>query len=207
MGRTSDAKQRLMDAVLDLVWKGSYGQTSVDLICEKAGVKKGSFYHFFESKSDLTAEALEDSWASIYRPIYDDIFSPSKGPLERLNDYVANGYEEQMKKFRECGRVVGCPLFSLGNELSMQEERLREVVQNLLNTMVRYIETALRDGHSQGVFSCPNPPVMAHTVFRYCEGTLTEARIMNNPELLKDMGPAIMGLLGVGSSIPVSLAA
>ncbi len=207
MGRTSDAKQRLMDAVLDLVWKGSYGHTSVDLICEQAGVKKGSFYHFFESKSDLTAEALEDSWARIYRPIYDEMFSPSKSPLDRLQDYVTNCYEEQKKEFDECGRVLGCPLFSLGNEISMQEQRLREVVQNMLTIHVRYLETALRDGHSQGLFSCPNPTVMAQTLFRYAEGTLTEARIKNNLELLRDMGPAILGLLGLNDFSPVKLAA
>ena len=207
MGRTSDARQRLMDAVLDLIWKGSYGHTSVDLICEKAGVKKGSFYHFFESKSDLTAEALDDSWVRLYRPVYDAIFSPSKSPLERINDYVTNCYEEQMKKFQECGCVLGCPLFSLGNEITMQDQKLRDVVQNLLTTHVRYLESVLRDGHSQGVFSCPNPTLMAHTLFRYCEGTLTEARIMNNPALLKEMGPAIMGLLGVDAAPPVTLAA
>ncbi len=196
MGRTSDAKQRLMDAVLDLVWKGSYAHTSVDLICEQAGVKKGSFYHFFESKSDLTAAALEDSWSRVYRPVYDAIFSPSKNPLERIKDHLEHCYTEQEAKHRECGHVVGCPLFSLGNEISAQEQRLREVVQGLLATHVRYLETALRDGHSQGVFCCPNPTLMAQTIFRYTEGTLTEARIRNSLPLLKEMAPAVLGLLG-----------
>lgn len=34
MGRTSDAKERLRDAVIELIWAGSYGTTSVDQICE-----------------------------------------------------------------------------------------------------------------------------------------------------------------------------
>ena len=207
MGRTSDAKERLMEAVLDLIWKGSYGQTSVDLICEKAGVKKGSFYHFFESKADLTATALEDSWVRVYRPVHDAIFSPSRSPLERIKGYLDHGYKVQMEKYEECGRVLGCPLFSLGDELSMQEQRLREVVQNMLNINVRYIESALRDGHSQGVFHCPDAAAMAHTVFRLSEGALTEARIMNNPSILKDMSPSVLGLLGVGISRPEKLAA
>ncbi len=207
MGRTSDAKQRLMESVLDLVWKGSYGQTSVDDICERAGVKKGSFYHFFESKSDLMAEALEDSWGKIYRPVFDGVFSPAKPPLERLRDYVSHGYEEQVRKHKECGHVVGCPLFSLGNELDVQERRLREVIQSLLGTMVRYLETALRDGHSQGVFVCPHPELMARTLFRYFEGALTEARIMNNLDLLKGMEPALLGLLGVKAEAPALVAA
>jgi len=36
--------------------------TSVDAICERAGAKKGSFYYFFKSKSELTAAALETEW-------------------------------------------------------------------------------------------------------------------------------------------------
>ena len=47
MPRVSDMKERLTDAALDLMWENSYGTTSVDSICERAGAKKGSFYYFF----------------------------------------------------------------------------------------------------------------------------------------------------------------
>ena len=50
MGRVSDAKEKLMEAVMELIHTGSYGSTTIDHICEKAGVKKGSFYYFFDSK-------------------------------------------------------------------------------------------------------------------------------------------------------------
>ena len=52
-------KERLMDAAMDLIWHNSYGTTSVDAICERAGAKKGSFYYFFKSKSELAAAALD----------------------------------------------------------------------------------------------------------------------------------------------------
>ena len=55
-------KERLTDAAMDLIWENSYGATSVDAICERAGAKKGSFYYFFKSKSELTAAALEAEW-------------------------------------------------------------------------------------------------------------------------------------------------
>ncbi len=62
MGRVSDAKERLMEAVRELVWTGSYGSTTIDQICEKAGVKKGSFYYFFDSKADLAVTAIDEHW-------------------------------------------------------------------------------------------------------------------------------------------------
>ena len=45
MGRVSNAKETLMNAVLELIWQGSYGSTTIDQICEKAGVKFGVNFH------------------------------------------------------------------------------------------------------------------------------------------------------------------
>jgi len=85
MGRVSDAKQRLMEAVRELIWAGSYGSTTIDQICEKAGVKKGSFYYFFDSKADLAVTAIEGEWKNRRTELdavkcFDDI-DLSKGSL------------------------------------------------------------------------------------------------------------------------------
>jgi len=41
-------KDKLLQVAFDLLWDNSYGSVSVGDICERAGVNKGSFYHFFE---------------------------------------------------------------------------------------------------------------------------------------------------------------
>ena len=79
-------KKRLTDAALDLMWENSYGTTSVDAICERAGAKKGSFYYFFKSKSELTAAALEAEWNK-NKANMDALFSPTIPPLERFDRY------------------------------------------------------------------------------------------------------------------------
>src|SRR5206468_6804829 len=75
MPRVSDMKERLTDAAMDLIWENSYGSTSVDAICERAGAKKGSFYYFFKSKSELAAAALDADWRK-RKVDMDNIFSP-----------------------------------------------------------------------------------------------------------------------------------
>src|SRR5438874_5439607 len=85
MGRVSDAKEKLMDAVLELIWTGSYGSTTIDDICEKAGVKKGSFYYFFKSKADLAVAALDEGYKE-KRAEMDGIFSSTVAPLERIRN-------------------------------------------------------------------------------------------------------------------------
>ena len=80
MGRTSNADERLMTAALDLMWEESYGAVSIDDICRRAGVKKGSFYYFYESKSALAVAALE-RMAQAQKPVLDEQFSPTTPPL------------------------------------------------------------------------------------------------------------------------------
>src|ERR1043166_4946441 len=97
MGRCSDAKERLMDAALELIWQRSYGAITIDQICEKAGVKKGSFYYFFDSKADLAVAAYDYDWEKESKPYWDKIFSASVPPLQRLKTFFQDTYEEQAK--------------------------------------------------------------------------------------------------------------
>src|SRR5678809_567274 len=106
MGRVSDARARLMEAVGELIWTGSYGSTTIDQICDKAGVKKGSFYYFFESKADLAVAALEAEW-EMRRVELDAIFSATVPPLQRLRRYCEYGYQLQNEIRAKCGCVLG----------------------------------------------------------------------------------------------------
>src|SRR5436190_15764697 len=120
MGRTSNAKERLMDAIAELIWVGSYGSTSIDDICEKAGVKKGSFYYFFESKADLASSAIEAEW-QVRRGELDAIFSPTVPPLDRFRKLTEYIYRSQRDVHKRFGCVFGCTLFAIGAEVSTQE--------------------------------------------------------------------------------------
>src|SRR3954451_24006212 len=100
MGRVSDAKERLMDAVGELIWTGSYGSTTIDQICEKAAVKKGSFYYFFDSKADVAVVALDVAWKE-KRMELDSLFSPTIPPLERIHRYCDFAYKKQVEMKKE----------------------------------------------------------------------------------------------------------
>jgi len=196
MGRTSNAKERLMDAVAELIWTGSYGSTTIDDICEKAEVKKGSFYYFFESKAELAAEALDAEWKK-HRVELDAIFSPLVPPLERFQKLAEFEYQHQKEAKERFGRVLGCPLFSLGAEISTQESALRKKISEVLDDHRKYFISAIRDAHAAGLIHAPDPEAKARIVFSYGEGLLTEARIRNDLEILREMASGTFQLLGV----------
>ncbi len=186
-----------MEAVTELIWHGSYGSTTIDQICDKAGVKKGSFYYFFESKCDLAASAIESNWEQ-KRPELDAIFSPTVPPLTRLRRFCELGYEKQKEMKKQCDSVRGCPLFNLGSEVCncQQDERLHKKVKEILGHYHTYIESAIRDAHTQGLIQAPDAAAKARMLFAYSEGLLTQARIVNDVEVLREMADGIIGFLG-----------
>jgi TetR/AcrR family transcriptional repressor of nem operon len=196
MGRVSDAKVRLMDAVLELLWTGSYGTTTIDQICDKAEVKKGSFYYFFESKAELAAEALEVGWQTKQAEL-DRIFSPVVPPLERLQKYCDFSYKYQVEIKLKYGRTLGCPQFCLGAEVCTMEDKLQKKIQSILDYKRRYIESAIRDAHAAGLIDAPDPAAKARMILAYYEGLLTQARIQNDVEILRDTIGGIYAILGV----------
>lgn len=196
MGRVSDAKVKLMDAVLELIWTGSYGTTTIDHICDKAGVKKGSFYYFFDSKAQLAAEALDVSWQS-RRMELDRIFSVTVPPLERLQKYCEFNYNVQSEIKAQYGRVLGCPQVSLGCEVCTQEDALQKKIQSVMDYKCKYIESAIRDANAAGLTRIADPASTARMAMAYIQGLMTQARIQNNLEILRDLSSGLFSLLGV----------
>jgi len=206
MGRCSDAKEKLLDAAHELLWEHSYGATSVDAICEKAGVKKGSFYHFFESKSELALAALEANWQA-NKARYDAIFSPTVPPLERIQKFLDGALKCQEDCKEQSGQVLGCPVFSLGCEISTQDEAIREKVAAILANHIKYVESAIRDAQAEGLINAPDPGQRARLFFFCFQGALTQARIQNCTSPLCDFRAGAMQLLGLAKSVPAQAAA
>lgn len=196
MGRISDAHERLLRAALELIWSQNYFSVGVDAICVRAGVKKGSFYHFFSSKADLAAAAVQDHWDR-YRPEMEAVFDPARPPLERLALYFERTYQFQIRRREKGGHVTGCPYFDLGAEAATLEPGIMKQVQRILDEYFAYFAAAVADAHAAGTVAVEDPQAAARWLFSFFEGALTHARICNDPELLRDLGEGALQLLGV----------
>jgi TetR/AcrR family transcriptional repressor of nem operon len=190
-------KERLTEAAMDLMWRNGYGAASVDAICEQAGAKKGSFYYFFKSKSELAAAALEADWKK-KRAEMDSIFSPTVAPLERLDRYFDFVCENLSQVRERCGgAILGCPYVSLGGEVSTQDEIVRKKIDEIMDRKLNYFVSAVRDAAAQGVIETSNPAAKARALFSSYQGTVAQARIQNDIELLRDFKNVAKELLGV----------
>ncbi|MHB1206614.1 MAG: TetR/AcrR family transcriptional regulator [Rhodospirillaceae bacterium] len=196
--RPNTTKQKLIDTAWELLWTSSYGAVSVDDICKAAGVKKGSFYHFFPSKVDLAIASMEETFATI-KPEYDSIFSPGNPPLQRfsdLADHLIAGQEEAAKRY---GRVCGCPCISLGSEIAGQESGVRAAFDLILSRKARYYENAIRDLIADGLVPADtDAKAKAEELSTFMVGQLTVARIQNDLASLKrNLKPGLLQVLGI----------
>jgi TetR/AcrR family transcriptional repressor of nem operon len=201
MGRTSDARERLIQAAIDLVWTASYGAVGVDAICDRAGVKKGSFYHFFSGKDELMVAALGAHWEA-RRAVFDATFSPSVDPVTRLRHYFTHVFERQVAVRARYGRVLGCFHNSVGTECIQSLPAISAKVQEVLSSYRLYLETTLRDAQAVGAMRAGDPADDAKMLLAYVEGALTQARIHDDPTILRSLPEAGFALLGIRAPAP-----
>jgi TetR/AcrR family transcriptional repressor of nem operon len=195
MAKPSDTREKLLQVAFDLIWNQSYGSVSVDHICERAHVNKGSFYHFFNSKSELAVDAYEENWRE-KQPELDRVFSPQNPPLERLAlwcQYVCNRQKQKAEKY---GHVCGCPYASLGTELATQDEKIRAKSQEIMDRTIRYLESAVRDAGREGLISLDDPNAVAKRIYATTLGALLYAKVHNDLAILEGLEPTIMGMVG-----------
>lgn len=195
MGRVSDAKERLLSVAFDLIHEHSYGSVSVDQICKRAKVNKGSFYYFFKTKTDLVVAAYEEHWR-LKEPDYERIFSAKNPPLKRLElwcDYVRGVQKKRHEKYR---RVCGCPYASVGGELATEDQKVRHKAQELIGRHVQYLAGAIADAMRAGVAAPGDAEVRAQLVHAFVIGLLLRAKIYNDLKVLRYADEAVFALIG-----------
>ena len=78
------AKEKLVKGALQLMLSKGYAGTTVDEICEAAGVSKGSFYYSFKTKEDIGVAALESFHLEAYTRIGTGKFTEITNPVKRV---------------------------------------------------------------------------------------------------------------------------
>src|SRR3989338_3595698 len=137
---TSSTKEQLLQTAMELMLAKGFTAVTVDEICEKTGVTKGGFFHYFESKEDLGKAVLEYYWQSQVQMVQEMPFHSIKDPLKRLHGFLDSfadrARDPQITKSCLIGNF-SCSLIC-SNRFSMKPNRcmlpahglIREVWQN-----------------------------------------------------------------------------
>ncbi|MEV2276193.1 TetR/AcrR family transcriptional regulator [Nocardiopsis sp. NPDC049922] len=197
MGRTSDARERILDSSRRLMRTRGYTALGVAEICADAGVKKGSFYHFFDSKQALTIEAVGEQWAE-ERGALQAAVTDADGPVDRLRALVARLVGTQRADHGESGAIHGCLYGNLALELSGQEPEVRRRLAEVFDDQVAMIARLIAEAQeAELVGRGTGAQALARSMVAQIEGTVLLARVRNDPALLDEVWPSAERLLGV----------
>lgn len=191
MANSSDTYQRIIESAQELMHASSYSDVGVAAICEKANVKKGSFYHFFPSKQDLTLAVIDKNAAVLKENLIDQAFTSSLPPLERLQRFMDLTIDMQTKIHQETGHVYGCPFGNLATEMSTQDEDIRLKLDQSFSKLYGLFSTTLQEAvDNNELDKINNVDTTAQAMLAYLEGTILLAKTQNDPNLLKQLLPA-----------------
>lgn len=197
MGRTSDAKERLIASAKQLMHERGYTAVGVAELCERAGVNKGSFYHVFPSKQELALEVINSFWAESAR-LLDEMVAGEGPPLDRLRRFFEAIHAHHRRISNECGRVAGCAIGSLAQEMSLQDPVLRERLGEVLDRHVGKFERVIAEAVGRGDLPKLDARRAARALTALFQGALLLAKTWNDAESLASLEDDALRLLGVG---------
>jgi len=194
MDTVTDTRQRIIDSARELIYARSYTDVGVQQICDNAGVKKGSFYHFFPSKRDLTLAVLDQLQVFFRDTILNRAFAADIPPLQRIERFFSHIYDFQKQTKAATGHILGCPFGNLGCEMSTQDEALRSRVDAIFRASEQPFEQALQEAVARGDLPAIDTGATARAIFAYVEGIMMYAKTRNDPELIRDLGKRALQL-------------
>ena len=196
MPRTSDAKKQLIKAAGELWHSRSYAEVGVNEICEHAGVRKGSFYHFFPSKRDLALAVIDDFWRRDKQEFLPPSSDPQLKPLERIVRFVELQCSELETLTDSYGAVPGCPYGNLAVEMSTQDEVLRERLGGLFEEMVDFFEEAVEQAVAAGDVPETDSRRTALAMLAYVQGMFLVAKTSSDAGLVRELAPGLLRIAG-----------
>ena len=200
VGRTSDARQRLLDAALELFSERPYSSVGVAEISSRAGVQKGSFYHFFLSKEALALAVIDRHWEAQCEE-WLRIFRQGDAVLPRLRALFRATADRQVAAQVGTGSVTGCMFGNLALEVSSQDGPMREQVQTIFDEQISMIEGQLDEAVASGEIALDDVHEAARSIVAQLEGLVLFAKLFNDPSQLDSLWTNSMRLLGVQTAV------
>ncbi|MGW3244160.1 TetR/AcrR family transcriptional regulator [Streptomyces sp. NPDC001070] len=196
MGRTSDAREKIITAAQTLIELRGYSALGVAEICKAAGVPKGSFYYFFESKEALALAVIDEHWAEQKRD-WTRILHGDAAPLERLHMLFEATEATQQAGQQTCGTVSGCMFGNLTLEMSNQTESIRRRLQEIFDAQVDMVDEVVAEARERGEVTVADTHAAAASVVAQLEGQVLFAKLYNDTGRLSPLWANCLAILGV----------
>jgi len=179
----SGTKTKLLDAALAVIRAKGYSATTVDDICDTAGVTKGAFFHYFKSKEDL-AVAAADYWGIVTSALFAQApYHNLQDPLDRLLAYV------DFRKSILQGALpeFTCLLGTMVQEVYDTHPTVRDACARAMSSHAINLEAIIAEAMCKyGVHGDWTPMSLALYISGTLQGAFILAKAKNGPQVAAD---------------------
>lgn len=137
----------LLEKGMNILWSKGYNATSVNDIVVAAGVPKGSFYFYFDSKEDFAVKAIEKYFEAQFSPARKILENEDLSPKQRLLDFYL--YRCTILK-EEMDCKMGCLASNIGNEMSEHSESIRLKILEKETLVLACIREVVEEAQNRG---------------------------------------------------------
>jgi TetR/AcrR family transcriptional repressor of nem operon len=170
---------------------GGYSASGIQAIVEAAGVPKGSFYTYFDSKESFGNEVLDaysERGLTKLRSFLQEKVELS--PLARLEAY----FNDRIEAFRASGFSRGCLLGNLSAEAADHSALMRQHLADHFTRWSAPFEACIAQGQARGEIKAQFPAAsLARFVLNSWEGALLRMRAEKTEAPLAEFKAIVFG--------------
>lgn len=171
-----NTREKLVLAAEELMLRDGYSATRVDEVIRKAGLSKGSFYHFFDSKESLGLAALEHYYADRVKRLAAGSHATEPDPRRRAHLFMEHAFlvaEDLWTK--------GCLLANFATDAAGSSQ----LIADALKKRTGELRALLMDIFSPFVTPEITAADLADQFLVCVEGAIVLARIYDDPAYLR----------------------
>lgn len=181
MTKRESRKDHILRAGLEIMMTHGYNGTSVKDIVDAAGVPKGSFYNYFDSKESFAIDALEVVSCESYLASRALLSVDDKSPMQRLRYF----FEQSANQACDSEFKIGCFFGNMGQEMADSNEAIRNKVKQVLQRYASLLQEVLDEARAAGEISTDaSTATIAEFVLNAWEGTLMRMKASKSRESL-----------------------
>lgn len=171
-GHRAQVRERIIESARRLFNRSGFETVSINSIMEAAGLTRGGFYAYFQSKSDLYVEVLgcfftDPNWKNRWESVKIDPAS-SEAAAQIVRAYLSRQHFDDVDN--------SCPMIALPNDVARSDEKVKEAFNGVFKAMVAMLG---RDVKSS---SCDSEDA-ALAIAALCVGGMVLARALSDTTL------------------------
>lgn len=185
-------RERLLEVGAEAIAQKSFNSCGLSEILKRAGVPKGSFYHYFTSKEDFGVALIEremNAYLELLRPLLSD---RKKKPLARLRAVFEHGRDE----CREHGSARQCLIPKMALETGQLSETVHAALKCAYDQWTALLAQVVREAQAAGEIGREHDPDrLASALVMLWEGATIRSQIDRSLQPVDDCLDFVFGML------------